>query len=167
MTLVAAALSMAAAAVAALCGAAEGALLAKPARDGHAPVDTSQLDLDHRALAIGRRLAQLASAAAAAVALGLGGEGGWAASAGVLAIAILLGGITEVGARMVGDARGVEGLGSLRYVLRVMRVLMSPAVALGRRVEGVLLRRFPAEAPDEAARESSQEQFREVMAGGL
>jgi CBS domain containing-hemolysin-like protein len=44
---------------------------------------------------------------------------------------------------------------------------MSPAVALGRRVESVLRRRFPAEAPDDAARESSQEQFREVMEGGL
>ncbi len=167
MTLVAAALSMAAAAVAALCGAAEGALLAKPARDAAVPPDTRQRDIDHRALAIARRLAQLAAAAAAAVALGLGREGGWAASAGVLVIAILLGGITEVGARMVGDARGLDRLGSLRHVLATVRIVMSPAVALGRRVESILLRRFPAEAPDDAARESSQEQFREVMAGGL
>ena len=167
MMVVAGALSMASAAIAALCGAAEGALLAKSARIGGLADDGIQRDIDHRALAIARRLAQLASAAAAAVALGLGREDGLGAGIGVLAIAILLGGVTEIGARMVGDARGSEGLGSLRAVVRVVRVVMSPAVALGRRVENVLRRRFPAEAPDEAARESSQEQFREVMAGGL
>ena len=167
MTVVAGALSMAAAAIAALCGAAEGALLAKPPRAEGAPDNALQRDVDHRALAIARRLAQLASAAAAAVALGLGREDSLAAGIGVLAIAVLLGGVTEIGARMVGDTRGSEALGSLRPVLRMVRIVMSPAVALGRRVEGVLLRRFPAEAPDDAARESSQEQFREVMAGGM
>ena len=166
MTAAAAAVSMAAAAFAALCGAAEGALLTRSARDGFIPEDIAQRDLDHRALAIARRLAQLASAAAAAVALGLGSDEGPGVGIGVLVIAILLGGITEIGARLVGDARGREALGSLRHVLLAVRVLMSPAVALGRRVDAALLRHFPAEAPDEAARESSQEQFREVMAGG-
>ena len=168
MTAVAAALSMVAAAVAALCGAAEGALLSKPVR-GVVPLldNLAQLDVDHRALAIARRLAQLAAAAAGAVALGLGRGGGLAAGAGVLALAVLLGGITEIGARMVGDARGPDAMGSLRHVVRIARFVMRPAVALGRRLEGVLLRRFPAVAPDDAARESSQEQFREVMAGGI
>lgn len=168
MIAVAAALSMVAAAVAALCGAAEGALLARTPRASPAlHDDVTQLDIDHRALAIARRLAQLAAAAAGAVALGLGRGGGLASGIGVLALAVMLGGITEIGARMVGEARGPGAMGTLRHVVRIARLTMSPAVALGRRLEALLLRRFPAAAPDEAARESSQEQFREVMAGGM
>ena len=168
MSVAAAALSMATAAVAALCGAAEGALLAKPSRDFlPTPELAAERDLDHRALAIARRLAQLSSAAAAAVALGLGSGGSVGAGIGVLVIAILLGGVTEIGARMVGDARGAAALGSLRPVVRLARIVMAPAVSLGRRLENFLRRRFPAAAPDEASRETSQEQFREVMAGGV
>lgn len=168
MTAAAAALSIAAAAAAALFGAAEGALLAKPLAHGTSmPDETGEADRDHRALVIGRRLAQLAAAAAAAVALELGASGGWMALLGVLAIAVVLAATTEVGARTLGDAGGADALGRLRPVVRAVRIVVWPAIALGGRLEHALRERFPAAAPDDISRETSQERFREVVYGGL
>ncbi len=148
--------------VAALCAAADGALLTI---DVDAPADEPGLhrflrarEATHRALAFGRILAQLAAGALLAIALE-------AAVHPLLASVVAIGTIvvSESGARALGDVLGVRALRRLAPVVGAATVLLRPVVSLGAWCDAGLAKLLPQRTNDET-RDADVERFREVVA---
>jgi putative hemolysin len=156
-----------AAASAALVAAADGAVMSLD-RGGDAPPANQSLragrERAHRALAMGRVLAYLVAGAAIA-------QGADHASRGTIG-RILIGGswalvvvtFAEGAARSVGYSLGPRALGPLAPVVRVVDVGLAPIVAIGMYIDRLLHRILPPAPVDAEDRETSAEQFREVVA---
>lgn len=150
---------------AALCAAADGALLtidedappAEPALQRY----LGQREATHRALAFGRILSQLAAGALLALALEAAQH---VLLATVAAIAIIV--VSESGARALGSQLGVGALRPLVPVVRAATLVLRPAVLLGGWCDAVLLSVLPRR-PDDDSREADVERFREIVAAEL
>lgn len=156
---------VAAAIVASLCSAADGALLVPvrgmPPRDQQA---AARREHTHRALTMARVLAYLAvGAAVARVAIDVTRP-----VAGEIALVLVVSSVVVAGAegvaRATGSARPEATLRALGGVVATVRVLLAPLVSLGARMDALLSRVIPATPVDEEERETSAEQFREVVA---
>lgn len=150
---------------AALCAAADGALLTIDLDEvpSDEPVRAMLVDREatHRALAFGRILLQLGAGAALAVALGPDANV-------VLAVALAAVTVTvsESGARALGDLLAIRALRRLSPVAHTARALLRPVVAIGGWCDGVLAHLMPRR-PDADARDANVERFREVVAAEM
>jgi putative hemolysin len=80
-----------------------------------------------------------------------------------LIAAVVLCTIVESTGRAIGYADPPRAYGALSWVMRGVTMALRPAVALGAAIDRTLLRLIPM-MPDEEERETSAEQFREVVA---
>lgn len=150
---------------AALCAAADGALLTIDLDEvpPNEPVRAMLVDREatHRALAFGRILMQLGAGAALAVALGPDAN---------VVLAVVLAAITvtvsESGARALGDLLAIRALRRLSPVAYAASALLRPVVVIGAWFDGVLANLMPRR-PDADARDANVERFREVVAAEL
>lgn len=167
VTLAAWGIAAAAAALAATCAAADGAMLAL-AGDETLPAELRALherrERTHRALAFARVLAQLAGGVSVAVALDLASRPTGSATIRGLLAALVLVGLSESLSRSAG---GVGGEGAARrllpFIVVVERVL-SPVAWLGGWIDQTLHRLLPPRADGDRDREATAEQFRQVVA---
>lgn len=147
---------------AALCAAADGALLTIDQDEAPVSGDVGALlatrEATHRALAFGRILAQLGAGAALAVALQPAVHVVASLAAAVVVIVV-----SESGARALGDLLAVRALRRLSPVARLASVVFKPVVAIGAWCDGVLLHLLPRR-PGHDARDADVERFREVVA---
>ena len=158
---------IAATAFAAACAAGDGAVLAVDA-ESEPPSDAASLlsarELTHRALVVARLCAHLVAGAAFAIALGLDARL-HAAGLSLLVVAVLAAALlSEVVARLLGEAAGGRLLGALSPVLVATRAVVRPLVAVLQRMDAALLRRLPAARSAEEVRVETTEQFRRVVA---
>ncbi|MDP1889242.1 MAG: transporter associated domain-containing protein [Gemmatimonadaceae bacterium] len=147
---------------AALCAAADGALLTIDLDEvpPNEPVRPMLVDREatHRALAFARILMQLGAGAALAVALGPDAN---------VVLAVVLAAVTvtvsESGARALGDLLAIRALRRLSPVAQAATAVLRPVVAIGAWFDGVLANLMPRR-PDADARDANIERFREVVA---
>lgn len=147
---------------AALCAAADGALLTID--EDEAPADPvvqallARREATHRALAFGRILGQLGAGAALALALEAGSHVMLA-----LAVASLVVVVSESGARSLGDLLGARALRRLAPVAHVASAVLRPVVAFGAWCDALLMSLLPRR-PDQETRDADVSRFREVVA---
>lgn len=169
MTLLASLIAFAAAALAALCAFADGALLSldveEPPNDARTRALLERRERAHRALAFARIVAQLIAGAATSVAL-LATQ--WLPAAwftpGVVVAGVALVGITEVGARAAGDASGTRGLAALGGLVEAVEWISAPVVVFGHWADNALVLLLPPPVMDEDDHDDAVERFREVVA---
>jgi len=159
--------SLVAAAVSALLALTDGALLSVNPESAAANPSLMPLmsarDRIHRALATGRLLALLAAGASSAIALA-GSEISmmwrwiWTVSD---AIALLM--LGETIPRQLGDALGARALQTLAPVARGVALALAPIVRAGAAIDRALQRALPPGEPTVLDRETSEEQFRQVV----
>jgi len=118
----------------------------------------------HRALAVARVITQLLTGAAIATALELPFRSPAAATAAVVLAGAVVVTITEAAAREIGDALGARAAKRLMPIVRVARFVFAPVLAINARLDDMLIRALPPAAADDASREETAEQFREVIA---
>jgi CBS domain containing-hemolysin-like protein len=147
---------------AALCAAADGALLTI---DGdEVPADhplrrmVAEREATHRALAFARILMQLGAGAALVLALGPDRDVVIAVAIAALAVAL-----SESFARALGDVLAMRALDRLAPVARGAAVALRPVVAFGAWCDRALLAVLPRQA-DEGTHDAEVERFREVVA---
>ena len=148
--------------VAALCAAADGALVAT----GHTSPRQVIADPDraHRALALARVLAHLLIGTSLALAL-LATPWSFAARvAAAIALLVLSVTIVEGFARAAGYARGMTMVQRLAPIVNGTDLLLFPLTWIGRAVEQGLGRILPPADPRSPVRDVRPEQFREVVA---
>jgi putative hemolysin len=168
VTLLAASFAVVAAAMAALCTLADGALRSIDGNAASGPVATlaalGRGESAHRALSFGRIVALLlagALTAGAAVSSGLPSSGRVSL---VLAAGVLVVVVSESAARAAGNSLGARAVTSLSPFIGGIERIMRPVVAFGTWCDAVLERAMPSTPPDDDDRESTLEQFREVVA---
>jgi CBS domain containing-hemolysin-like protein len=147
---------------AALCAAADGALLTidgaeVPANHPERAMVANR-EATHRALAFGRILLQLGAGAALALALGPDRDAVFAVAVAALAVAV-----SESFARALGDLLAMRALHQLAPVARVASVVLRPVVVFGAWCDSVLFSLLPRR-DDRDARDAEVERFREVVA---
>ena len=151
----------------ALCAFADGALLALDEDDPPAMPAVRTLlarrEKAHRALAFGRIVTQLLAGAGAAAALKSSGIPAAQIAPLVIGVGVLVVIITESAARTAGDALGALAIERLALVISAVEHLLKPMVTFGTWVDHLLLRLLPTPVPDDDDRETSLEQFREVV----
>lgn len=156
-----------AAAVAAACAAADGAMLALDPHATLSPVLRAlheRRERAHRALAFARVMAQLTGGVSVAAALGLDVRSrGESLLLGILA-ALLLVGVTESLARSAGSVGGGRAAERLYPFIRAVERLLAPIAALGGWIDGTLHRLLPPPTDRDEEREATAEQFRQVVA---
>jgi CBS domain containing-hemolysin-like protein len=146
---------------------ADSALLAIHAAAADQPIPDNvraERERTHRALSMARILAYVTSGAALAQALHLASLG--------YETRLVLGGIVALTAvalaegigRGIGYARAAIVLERAAPGIRLVRLLMAPAASLGATLERLLLVVIPPVAANDEERETSAEQFREVVA---
>lgn len=167
MTLVVAMLAVLAAATAALCALADGAILsidddAEPASGALAGVLARREPL-HRALAFGRIVAQLLAGAFTAAVIATSGFPAADVAGLVLAAGVVIVVLAESAARAAGDSMGASAVESLAGFIGLIEIVMRPVVAFGTWCDALLHHLFPSAPPDEEDREATLEQFREVV----
>ncbi len=158
---------MLAAATAALCTFADGALLAveQGAPPAANPSDhvLTQRESAHRALTFARIVAQLLAGVLSAAAL----VSSRLPAADLAPLALLAGvvvvAVAESSARAAGASFGARAVSSLSAFVRAVEWLMRPVVIFGAWCDGVLDHLMPSLPPDEEDREATLEQFREVV----
>jgi CBS domain containing-hemolysin-like protein len=126
--------------------------------------DFASRERSHRALSMGRVLAYITAGAAAAEALPFADMSGGARTLSAAAVAIAICTIAEGIGRAIGYSNPALMQQRLAGVTEAAAVLLSPAVALGGAIERALHAIIPPPALDEAERETSAEQFAEVVA---
>jgi len=153
-------------AIAALCAAADGALLTvgdRPASSGGEGAASAQRDLAHRSLSIARLIAHVVAGVSAAIALRLDVRAPHSAVLLAIAIAVAIVLIGDMGPRAAGDALGPRALAALRPLIRSVEIIVAPLVAAGAAVDRSLRRMLPPVEPDQADRDATAEQFRHVV----
>lgn len=147
---------------AALCAAADGALLTidegEPQADAAVRGLLADREATHRALAFGRILAQLGAGAALAVALSAASHVLLATAVGMFVVIV-----SESGARSLGDVLGARALRRLSPVARGAVIALRPVVSFGSWCDAVLAHLLPRR-PDDKTRDADVERFREVVA---
>ncbi|MGI8497230.1 MAG: hemolysin family protein [Gemmatimonadaceae bacterium] len=147
--------------------AADGALLAAdPDRSSDRRPDprrASQRERRHRVLAIARITAHLVTGIAMAWALGLTPRSTGEALGISLILAMIVVIVGETAPRAVGDAIGEPVLRTLAPVLLPIELIFGPLVAVGIRFDRTLQRLLPPAEATEEDRETTAEQFRQVV----
>jgi putative hemolysin len=168
VTLIAVFFATLAAALAALCALADGALLAV---DEEAPPQSPKVggvvgrrDSAHRALAFGRIVGQLLAGVFSAGAVVSSGLPSSDLMPLVFVAGVVIVVVAESVARSRGDSLGASAVESLAAFIRGIESLMRPFVAFGSWCDAVLQRVLPPTPPDKDERETTLEQFREVVA---
>ena len=154
-------------AAAALCAAADGALLSLDADEADEPPLRQvyeQRERLHRTLSFARVVALLAAGTAGAVALRLPERPPLQAALLGALLAVLAVSVVEAGARAAGEQAPARIGRQLIGFVRVLDLLLAPAVWLGARVDAALHRLLPAPPRLEEEREATAEQFRQVVA---
>jgi CBS domain containing-hemolysin-like protein len=167
MMLAALLFTLTAAALAAFCAAADGALLSLDPDDGLPPnlaALHARRERAHRALAFARVIGQLAAGIGVALvsgALGIGGAPGM-----LLAIvsALLLVGLSESMARSYGDTHGARAAARLLPFTRTLEHALAPVVAFGELIDRGLHGLLPPPSNGEEERGATAEQFKQVVA---
>jgi CBS domain containing-hemolysin-like protein len=168
VTIVVALFAAFAAAIAALCALADGALLAI---DEDAPLASPAVravvgrrESAHRALAFARIVGQLMAGVLTAGALVSSGLPAASVAPLVLLAGVVVVVVAEGVARTSGDSLGAAAVESLGSFIAVIERIMRPFVAFGTWCDALLNRLIPSAPPDEEDREATLEQFREVVA---
>jgi putative hemolysin len=148
------------------CAAADAALLVSHVSETASAWDAEFADRerDHRALSMARVLAYVVAGAAFAQALRLPLE---SPLVRVLAIAITAGLVCIVSEGLgpaIGEADAKAGTPRFEPLTRFVSFVLGPAAMLGQLIDRALHLVIPPAPPDEEARETSAEQFREVVA---
>ncbi len=165
--IVAAVIAVTAVVAAGVLATADGALLTTHTSPDHAAdpkAVRNERERTHRALAMARVIAYLAAGAALA-------QLGYVQSLNPLArlssevvVAIAIVAVTEGAGRAIAQARPAESVAALRpFTALVIRVL-SPLATLGASIERVIQAVLPTVPDDDEQRETSTDQFREVVA---
>jgi CBS domain containing-hemolysin-like protein len=155
------------AAVAAVCAASDGSLLAIDPDSDHPPhlrALYERRERTHRALAFARLVAQLVSGVAVAMAFQ---ESLRPPSVRVMlnvTAAVLLVGVSEGLARSAGDTFGPRAALRFYPFIRTVERLLAPVVALGAVIDRTLHTLMPPPPPQEEDLEATAEQFRQVVA---
>lgn len=151
-----------------ILSAADGALLSldRDGRDSGATPGSTRTAREptHRSLSIGRLLGHLVVGAAIGQAVDVPARPELDKILLVAALVVTAVVLVEASARSVGYTLGGRALARLSPVVRLVEILVSPIVALGARVERMLYRLVPPPTAGAADRETSAEQFREVVA---
>ena len=154
-------------ALAALLAVADGALLAvdpdREAGDVRLRAVLATRDHAHRALSLGALLAMLTTGALTAVVLGALDLPDFLRPLWVIAATLMLLLIGETLPRQIGDALGARALRPLSPVVRVVTLLLSPIVRVGAAIDRALYQALPPGEPSVEDRETSEEQFRQVV----
>jgi CBS domain containing-hemolysin-like protein len=155
-----------AALIAALLSTADSALLAFHASESSVESGSAFAERErlHRSLSMGRVLAYIASGAALAQAVNLEAYGAFARIGLTVAISVLVCVLAEGTGRAIGYANAAATFKRFAPMTRLVATILSPAVALGGAIDRVLQNIIPAGKETEAERETSTEQFREVVA---
>jgi CBS domain containing-hemolysin-like protein len=154
-------------ALAALLSMADGALLATHTSPEHAwdsDADRNRREREHRALAMGRVILYLAAGVAIAQVFELSAYSLGGRTLLQIGIALVVAAVTESAARAIGQANAMGLAGVVTPVTSVATFALSPAVALGARLERLLHFILPRHPELDEAREATAEQFREVVA---
>jgi putative hemolysin len=167
VTLLTALFALLAAALAALCTLADGALLSvvedPPAPPGSVVRLLARRESAHRALAFGRIVAQLLAGAFVAGALLSSGLPPADVAPLVLLAGVVVVVLAESAARTAGDSLGAGAVETLAAFIGGIEWIMRPVVAFGTWCDEVVHRLIPSTPPDEEDREATLEQFREVV----
>jgi putative hemolysin len=156
-----------AAAIAATCAAADGAMLSL-ASGGAVSADLRALherrERTHRALAFARVLAQLTGGVSVALALGLAERSTQSALLAGLVAALILVGLSESLARSAGSVGGERAARRLLPFIGTVERLLRPVSWLGGWIDETLHRLLPPRDDAELDRDATAEQFRQVVA---
>jgi CBS domain containing-hemolysin-like protein len=153
--------------LAALLSMADGALLATHTSPEHAwdsDLERNRREREHRALAMGRVLLYLAAGAAIAQVFDLAHYALGVRTALQIGIALVVSAATESAARAIGQSASGAVRAVVRPVMTLATLALTPAVALGARLERLLHFILPPHPEMDEDREATAEQFREVVA---
>lgn len=168
MTLLLALLAFLATCAAAFCAFVDGALLAvDEEQPALVPVVAQLIDRrerTHRGLAFARIMAQLLAGAAAVAALKASNVPPVQVAPLVVAAGILIVVLAESAARAAGDMAEAQGVRRMAHGIRAVENLMRPVVALGAIADRTLDALLPRSKDRDSDRETSVEQFRQVVA---
>jgi putative hemolysin len=168
VTLAAALLALLAAAGAALCTLADGALRSIDAEAAPAFVAEfarrRRVESAHHALTFGRIVALLLAGVLSASAVASSTLPAGVRTPLVIAAGFAIVAVAEGVARMAGISLGVSAAAPLAPFIDRMERIMRPVVAFGAWCDALLARVMPAAPPDDDDREATIEQFREVVA---
>jgi putative hemolysin len=155
-----------AALIAALLSTADSALLAFHASEssGQSGPAFAERERLHRSLSMGRVLAYIASGAALAQAIDLESYGPLPRIGWTIVISVVICILAEGTGRAVGYSDAGPTFRRFAPLTRLVSTILSPAVALGAAIDRVLQNIIPADSQNESDRETSTEQFREVVA---
>jgi len=159
-------IGLGAALIAALLSTSDSALLAFHASEssGQSGPAFAERERLHRALSMGRVLSYIASGAALAQAIDLESYGPLPRFGWTVAISIVVCVLAEGTGRAVGYSKAGPMFRRFAPLTKFVAAVLSPAVALGAAIDRVLINIIPPDREDEAERETSTEQFREVIA---
>ena len=170
--MIAAILAVGSAGVAALCAAADGALLAgggptAPAAGAGGETGTlphgDARDRTHRSLSIMRVVLHLVTGITGAIALGIGDGGPASAAVVAFALAVGIAYLSEAAPRAFGERHGAAVLDRLAIIVRFVEASAAPLAAAGARLDARLLRRWPPAVPRSSSDDSAGEPFRSVF----
>ena len=148
------------------CAAADAALLVSHVSETASVWDAEFADRerDHRALSMARVLAYVVAGAAFAQALRLPLASPPIRVLAIAVTAMLVCIVAEGIGPAVGEADAKAGVPRFEPLTRLVSFVLSPAVTLGQLIDRALHVVIPPAPPDEEDRETSAEQFREVVA---
>ncbi len=148
------------------CAAADSALLVSHVSDGSTAWDEEFADRerDHRALSMARVLAYVIAGAAFAQGLQLPAATPMVRVLAIAAAAIVVCVVAEGFGPAVGEAAAESGSSRFEPLTQLVSVILRPAVTLGQIIDRALHLVMPAVPPGDEDRETSAEQFREVVA---
>ncbi|MFL5575380.1 MAG: hemolysin family protein [Gemmatimonadaceae bacterium] len=162
------AVAASAAALSALCAAADGALLSLDGDEAEGDPRLALIYADrerlHRTLSFARVAALLAAGVGVAVGFDLATRTRTDAALIVAFVAVLAVSVVESAARALGDVLGASAALRLAPLVGGLEVALAPAVWLGARLDALLRRLLPPPARREEEREATAEQFRQVVA---
>lgn len=167
MSLLALLLTLLAASLAALCAAADGALLSLDPDDGLAPPVAAlhaRRERAHRALAFARVVGQLGAGIGVVLAVSSLRGGGLLLGVLVAIGATLLITLSEPAARTIGDLQGPRAAERLLPFIRGVERALAPVVAFGEVVDRSLTLLLPPPEDREEARTATAERFVQVVA---
>src|SRR5215470_1504011 len=152
--------------IASALGTADSALLAFHASEASTASDAAfaERERSHRALSMARVLSYIVVGTALSQCLHLATMPIGLRVATIAAAAIVVCTITEGMARAIGYAKPAPAHAHLSFITRLAVVVLSPAVALGAAIDRGLNAIIPPTPANEDERETSAEQFREVVA---
>jgi CBS domain containing-hemolysin-like protein len=160
-------LAVLAIALAAILSMADGALLAVHASQEHAAdsdIERGRREREHRALAMGRVILYLAAGAAIAQFFNFGALDTVVRPVVQVGVSLAIVALTESASRSIGQARAASVMRSIRPISWAATLALRPAVAVGTGLERLLNVAMPPHETADDDRETTAEQFREVVA---